>query len=218
MQVCAVFMPLFEALRSRHQYLVTIAALEDWEDARRKAAAFSGDSLKKSSSISHAEKQERRDLYGMEALERALTQNCAALKQFAAGKEFTVENINFLEAVGIWKKKWADARAHTGIVSLEAQRNLYGEATDIFKRDVWRGTQYPINIEGKHYAELDRLLGKTMPEEQSDATPWERGDVEVGVVTADLSNVAIPRGFDENIFDAAEASVKYMVLTNTWVR
>lgn len=241
MQFTTIFFPLWEAYESRYHRKLTIAALDEWEKKRSAAKSVGGDTLKQSSSISQIEKQERRDMYSMQSLERTLSQDAMPLLQFAATKEFTGENIIFLTQVRDWKRAWNQARDASGTVKPEAQRTLYNRAAELFFSNVCLLTaQFPVNIESKVYVALERTFRQEMPLaiKKSVITPFAddvhlidgstssvhapafelgRQDEEA-VSLAETATANIPRGFDGTAFDSAEASVKYMVLTNTWAR
>ena len=233
MQFVTVFFPLWEAYEVRYRRKVTLSALEEWEKSREKNGSLSSDSLKQTSSFGNVEKQEKRDMYGMNALDRTLSQDSTALLEFAATKEFTGENIIFLNQVRDWKRLWEEAAAATGALSIEARATLYVKAAELFFNNVCLLTaQFPVNIESKVYVNLEQLFKQEAPisVQKSIVTPFDddfgrighgpgRTDVEaVPAMTPPIIGTTIPRDFDESVFDSAEASVKYMVLTNTWSR
>ncbi len=88
--------------------------------------------------------------------------------------------------------------------------------------------QFPVNLEGKIYNDLERMFKADTPDAASKSlvTPFAddfnrmsfsgAADEEAGASWAALVKPTIPRGFDETVFDSAEASIKYLVLTNTW--
>ena len=233
MQFVTVFFPLWEAYEVRYRRKVTLSALDEWEKSREKNGSLSSDSLKQTSSFGNVEKQEKRDMYGMNALERTLSQDSTALLEFAATKEFTGENIIFLNQVRDWKRLWEEAAAATGALSDDARTMLYVKAAELFFNNVCLLTaQFPVNIESKVYVNLEKLFKQEAPisAQKSVVAPFDddigrvghgpgRTDVEaVPAMTPPIIGDTIPRDFDETVFDGAEASVKYMVLTNTWSR
>lgn len=185
-------------------------------------------------------------MYNMQSLEKALATNPRDLLHFAATKEFTGENIIFLTQVRDWKESWAVAGGEIGVMTMDTKRKLYNNAAAIFFNTVCLQTaQFPINIEGKIYSVLEHLFqSKNIPAPKVSATPFadDATGFELPEWSQQLSrlpsstghslrdeeaapmgypfniNSNIPVGFDGTVFDRAEASVKYMVLTNTWVK
>ncbi len=249
MQFVTVFFPLIEAYEARFRRKLTLSALDEWEKSRNKGGSLSSDSLRRTSSLNQAEKQERRDMYGMHALERTLSSDSSSLLEFAATREFTGENIIFLNQVRDWKKLWDQVHAGPGRMSPDNQRMLYNKAAELFFGSVCLLTaQFPVNIESKVYVALEKMFRRDASGnlQKSIVTPFADDfnsgsdsslpslpsaaaekigiacttvDEEAPAVNAcPLLNANIPRGFDRRIFDGAEASVKYMVFTNTWAR
>jgi hypothetical protein len=247
MEFVTVFFPLLEAYEARYLRKLNLSALDDWEKRRNDTTSLSSDSLKHTSSIGHAEKHGGRDMYSMQSLERVLAQDPTDLLHFAATKEFTGENIVFLTEVRDWKRAWDRAAAsEKQFVGAESQQRLYRQAAELFLNNVCLLTaQFPVNIESKIYVALEKVFrpdtsaaaayaqsksvvtpfdDRPSPASQTSLTGGQRkaglGAKEAAATVREscVSSVDIPRGFDRGVFDAAEASVKYMVLTNTWSR
>ena len=242
MEFVTVFFPLWEAYEARFQRKVTLSALQEWEKNRTDNGSLGSDSLKQS--FSQSERQEKRDMYSMQSLEKTLANDSTDLLQFAATKEFTGENIVFLTQVRDWKRAWDSVSGGKEGMSLESKRKLYNNAAEIFFSSVCLQTaQFPVNIESKIYFALEQLFrSESCPMQKATATPFaddattyfnypqqksklpsssvpSAKDEEAGIVGYPFSiGSNIPAAFDGTVFDRAEASVKYMVFTNTWVR
>lgn len=206
-------------------------------------------------------------MYTMNALETALVKNSTPLLLFAALKDFSGENISFLNHVRDWKAAWNPAMARKSAgVKLEGEalrRHLFNLAVEIYSSFVsMRTSHFPINISSRDQKELEAVFDSAAdliagPEQDNPTTPF---DVESFSLTADKSNgtvelspfndsgstvdsfadrssdhlsmikklnlhdikprlpanVEIPLSFSPSVFDNAEKSIKYMVLTNTW--
>lgn len=158
-------------------------------------------------------------LLSMGALEYVLENNPEPLREFSALKDFSGENMAFLTAVGAWKKRDSGRR--------EAYTRALGIYTDFISV---RDADLAINISSQETAKLEGvfekaarvLLGRQGLADK--VAPFECGPGQLGV--SELRSMAkrisywgsIPGEFDTDIFDQAEADVKYLVLTNTWPR
>lgn len=246
MEFTTIFFPLWEAYQARYHRKITLSALDEWEKSRSQDSSLSSDSLKKGSvhpSETSTERQQRRDMYSMESLEKTLSRDAGELLQFAATKEFTGENIIFLTQVRDWKQAWREAQTSSGTIKQSAKRKLFNTAAKIYYGSICLHTaQFPVNIESKIYFKLEQIFrGEGIEVQRSEVTPFAddfsplvveehtincpvqrtlkrmKDGVKVTVEEA-LSDFSVPEGFDGAVFDMAERSVKYMVLTNTWIR
>ncbi|KAI9716813.1 MAG: hypothetical protein M1812_005153 [Candelaria pacifica] len=247
MEFVTLYFPLMEAYQNKGFQQSTLAAIEDWEQKRTHAVGAgtfeSGSTARNSTVADSTLSKKKNDMYSMQALEKALELNAAELLKFAAMKEFTGENIVFLTQVRDFKSSW-ERSIKKGTLTSEMKRHLYNIAYDIFAKNVSLQTsQFPVNIEGKIYFALESTFPQVpgSPKSENIATPFN-DDVQLVETeswsgksgtktrsgyfeTTSEENIVdrsserkIPEGFDEHVFDRAEASVKYMVFTNTWVR
>lgn len=214
-------------------------------------------------------------MYSRQALEKALSTNSAPLLIFAAFKEFSGENISFLNHVRQWKAAWTPPPQNRfSAFPPQNNRRLEGEAlrrsqfslaVEIYLSFISTShSDFPLNLSSQHLRELDnvfnRAAGTVDITTLVPAKPFEtRGsrpfDVEHGsekelvtITTRPVDNetdtdamfgapspgvdklnlldlkprlpesVPIPDSFGPDVFDHAEESIKYMVLTNTWPR
>ncbi|KAI9697401.1 MAG: hypothetical protein M1836_004679 [Candelina mexicana] len=247
MEFVTLYFPLMEAFQNKGFQQSTLAAIEDWERKRTNIGgvdSLESESTARNSTVADSTlSKKKNDMYSMQALEKALELNAAELLKFAAMKEFTGENIVFLTQVRDFKSSW-DRSIKKGTLDSDMKRHLYNIAYDIFAKNVSLQTsQFPVNIEGKIYFALETMFPQVpgSPKSENIATPFN-DDVQLveseswsgkfgGKVrpryfeTTSEEHIVdrsserpIPQSFDEHVFDRAEASVKYMVFTNTWVR
>ncbi|KZF24068.1 hypothetical protein L228DRAFT_87952 [Xylona heveae TC161] len=246
LEFLTIFFPLWEAYRTKDRRHSAQSAFDGWEKDRSDVESIDCASTKQSVNISvspsatSSERKRRHDIYGMQALEKTLDTNAAGLFKFAATKEFTGENIVFLTQVRDWRRNYLQLLSD-GAISVENRRKMYAEGVKIFYHNVCMKTsEFPVNIESKIYADLQRMFhSSNIPAPKAvvapfadDAVPlsWTQpknansihSDNEELITIASLDSNGgsweIPDGFDEHAFDRAEASVKYMVFTNTWIR
>ncbi|KAI9798104.1 MAG: hypothetical protein M1833_005001 [Piccolia ochrophora] len=243
MEFVSVFFPLLELghfMASRRN--VRSPIVDSWPKRSGDVVSISTTSCEKTKATVRGEPVSRSDMYNMHALDHALSSNAMELLQFAATREFTGENIVFLTQIRDWRRSWKRV-ASSGTVDTVAKRRLYNNAASIFDTSVCLQTaQFPVNIEHKIYLALEQMfrLAKT-PIEREHVTPfadelmpgtWSLPSPSTTAPSSygfpaqrDESSsfpveslLEVPAGFDEHVFDRAEASVKYMVFTNTWVR
>lgn len=240
MEFVTIFFTLLEVYRSSRERRAISAAIVDWERRTHGCDSVQSSLLQrasKSESESERSPSNKGDLCNMQALERALESNPRDLLQFAATKQFTGENIVFLTRVRAWKGRWSRANSAKTPMSLEAKSKLYEAARDLFDRNISLHTaQFPVNLESKIYRSLEAIFGSNLPcESRYIITPFTEfwtakreskaaGFEDITLSPAEDSNasadriLALPYGFDGDVFDLAERSIKYMVLTNTWAR
>jgi hypothetical protein len=184
-------------------------------------------------------------MYSMAALEKALAVNPTPLLHFAATKEFTGENVVFLLQVRDWRAAWDRAIREFGTGQVRYRLFNIGVeifTTSVHTKTA----DFPINVAGKVRSKLEVVFGpavvgvKYLDEnivdpfnhpsfgiighELRNHTASESAENFLSLAKLDLDVIHevpetaadIPAGFDEHIFDEAEASVKHMVITNTW--
>lgn len=230
MEFVTIFFTLLEVYKSSRERRAISAAIADWEKRTHGFDSVQSSLLQhtsKSESDSERSQSNKADLCNMQALERALESNPRDLLEFAATKQFTGENIVFLARVRAWKERWNRATSAKTLMSFESKSKLYEAGKDIFDRNISLHTaQFPVNLESKIYRSLEAIFGSNLPcESRSIITPFtefwtakrESKAADNSKASADRI-LALPYGFDGDVFDLAERSIKYMVLTNTWAR
>lgn len=178
----------------------------------------------------------------MSALEYVLERNPAPLQQFSALRDFSGENIAFLTSVHEWKNSFPNSIRNSQFPSADTNmrelvRERFNRALRIYAQFVSnRDAEFPINISSTQQKKLaavfegpTRLLygDKRIPDS---ATPfgahWDKLTPTDSATNSSSETICaedrvqfwgeVPDDFNENIFDDAEKSIKYLVLTNTW--
>lgn len=183
------------------------------------------------------------DIFTMGALEYVLERNPEPLRKFSALRDFSGENIVFLSVVGEWKNSFVQSPRSEQRQS-ELTRERFNRALRIYTEFISPYyAEFQINIASQDLKRLEsifehaaRILYGDKTERFTDpVVPFEdpnwgpaspNGGSEIGRVPQHLgrSPIAdrvqywgeIPEAFTANVFDEAETSVKYLVLTNTW--
>lgn len=237
MEIVTVVFPLHEVYKSSRQQKATSAAIIEWEKRSHELESLQS-ILLRDGSRDDTERQGKNEMCNMQALERALELNARELLEFAATKQFTGENIVFLTRVRAWKERWNRVALAKTPMLPEAKSKLFEAGKELFDRNISLHTsQFPVNLESKIYRQLESIFGSKYPlSPGSIITPFTEFWVVTGkreskagfedITRADddikqgpgIETLAVPFGFDGQIFDQAERSIKYMVLTNTWPR
>ena len=223
----------------------------------------------------------RGEVYSRQALEKALSTNPTPLLLFAAFKDFTGENIGFLDHVRQWKATWNPSSKTprstfttpkcTALEGEALRRHQFSLAVEIYLSFVsMQHSDFPVNLSSAHLKALNEIFGtaaatintttvvqygvarsvktrgsrpfdvehgsdKELVSVTSSYTLNDTNSVDsshvFGVETTSVDKfkslnvkpllppwVAIPDTFGSGVFDHAEESIKYMVLTNTWPR
>jgi hypothetical protein len=276
MEASVIFVPCWQVLKSRKLQRETLEILAEWEtkrnhnsSGRSRSAATACDSSKKKGTPSTSTGGNRRgEMYTMNALEKALQTNPTPLLLFAALKDFSGENISFLNHVRDWKADWIPSTDRLGVLKKPQakqsddnalRRKQFNAAVQMYASFVSvQYSDFPINLSFAHRKELGTVFDAATSSisthvHNNPATPFddpERGHVDDGVLVATTylndsteqilprhgvmsssscksvglvyldsrlpCDVAIPDAFGPHVFDDAEESIKYMVLTNTW--
>ncbi len=292
MEASLIFIPCWQVLKSRHLRKETLEILEQWEEKKNAGARDDQSTLATNSVLSSktrttkssgtsSRSSARGEMYSRQALEKALSTNSAPLLIFAAFKEFSGENISFLNHIRQWKACW-DPTPYNRFSTFTPKndRRLEGEAlrrhqfslaVEIYLSFIsTQHSDFPLNLSSTHLRELNKVFSSAAaatdtttivpcrPFETRGSRPFdvehgsEKELVSVTVVpihsdadsmvdtgttttfgaaqpTVDKLNlldlqprlppsVPIPDSFGPDVFDHAEESIKYMVLTNTWPR
>lgn len=179
----------------------------------------------------------RDSILTMGALELVLGRNPAPLQHFAALHDFSGENVAFLTHVAAWKATWLPPSGPTSDDPDDAfLRDAFRRALHIYVTFVSVAhAEFPINLSSQDVRKLDRVFEAPARLVYGDqaapdpATPFDRctfdvppsptgsgdGD-ETLLSSAPMYPGTVPAGFSASVFDDAEESIKYLVLTNTW--
>lgn len=187
----------------------------------------------------------RDSILTMGALEHVLERNPGPLQEFSALREFSGENIVFLTSVAEWRNKlpaaMKDRAAMTEKNNRDIIRSAFNRALHIYAEFISvRHAEFPVNISHQELKKLEDVFEKPTrllygEERECDPTsPFDKFafdlpspasvDSEKTMQSAMAGSIRdrvqywgdIPAAFEASIFDAAEASIKYLVLTNTW--
>lgn len=187
----------------------------------------------------------RDSILTMGALEHVLERNPAPLQEFSALREFSGENIVFLTSVADWRNRLPEAMKDGTLQQTKNNRDIvrehFNRALHIYAEFVSTSqAEFPVNISHQDLRKLEDIFEKPTnllygEERQCDPTsPFDKftfdlpspasteseKTMQASMATSIKDRVQywgdIPAGFDASVFDAAEASIKYLVLTNTW--
>ncbi|KAL2826403.1 hypothetical protein BDW59DRAFT_145132 [Aspergillus cavernicola] len=185
----------------------------------------------------------RESILNMSALEYVLERNPMPLQKFSALNDFSGENVAFLTSVGEWKcslpKVLQDSTGSLTANDKEVIRECFNRALYIYAEFISVShAEFPVNISSQDLRKLETvfetpariLYGDEV--EVDPATPFMKhgfseplaspsySDFSESSVTA-IKNRAqymgeVPGSFNATVFEEAEQSIKYLVLTNTW--
>ncbi|KAJ5778026.1 hypothetical protein N7520_001272 [Penicillium odoratum] len=185
----------------------------------------------------------RDSILTMHALEHVLERNPAPLQEFSALREFSGENIAFLTGVAEWKNTLPQIMkdGHSEGPSKGAIRESFNRALHLYAKFISvRHAEFPLNISSQDLAQLDQIFEKPTnilygdERETNPVSPFDKftfdlpspaltDSSEKGLKpsSAEIQDRVeywgqIPEGFSAAVFDDAEKSIKYLVLTNTW--
>ncbi|KAJ5892555.1 hypothetical protein N7504_009246 [Penicillium tannophilum] len=185
----------------------------------------------------------RDSIMTMHALEHVLERNPTPLQEFSALREFSGENIAFLTGVAEWKKS-LPAILKDGTCdgpSKAAVRESFNCALHLYAKFISvRHAEFPLNISSQDLTNLDHIFEKPTrllygdERETNPVSPFDKFTFDLpSPALTDSSEKGlkptsteikdrvqywgqIPEEFCATVFDDAEKSIKYLVLTNTW--
>jgi hypothetical protein len=239
LEIFTVFVPIIEVLKHKALTEETLNSIARWES--RKKGFSGGKSINSDSTRSSWTVRMGRassvhtsssggSILTMEALEHTLTKNPEPLQQFSALRDFSGENIAFLTSVKEWKTTYFPtvkvSEKEDGAVK-ELPRECFESALKIYVEFISAThAEFQINLSSTDFKSLQvvfehaaRVICGSERSNPDPCTPFDgtphRTDSE-----STLNIVRywgeIPAEFSENVFDDAELSIKYLVLTNTW--
>lgn len=254
MEFVTVFFPLYENMTSRARQTPQVSEQENYGEQTE----------------SMDNTNQRGDKYSVTALEEVLSNNPSSLLNFAASKDFSGENIVFLNHIRDWKAAWVEDSNRSDIPKgNELPRHLFNVGVEIYATFVNINTaQFPVNLEYGISRNLSNVFGQAaklidIPETANVVTPFDPPNPrsndgislgsfsrpstgstsEASTFSQGLSNTSshnhedilirglrnivsikprlpsdleIPNDFGASVFDAAQHSVKMLVLRDTW--
>lgn len=168
MQAVTIFFPCYELIASSKRQRYVTHVIQDWEQRR---AVGEDKSLSNSSGVASTTQttstrtSNRGERYSRRSFEKALERDAGALLHFAVAKEFTGENITFLNYVRDWKAAWQRVRESEAGYDWEVDPSGYRAyffriAVGIYADCVHlKSAEFPINIESHIYAALEKRFG-----------------------------------------------------------
>ncbi|KAL4788965.1 hypothetical protein BDV19DRAFT_43701 [Aspergillus venezuelensis] len=181
----------------------------------------------------------RESILNMSALEYVLERNPSPLQRFSALNDFSGENVAFLTSIAEWKNSLPKA-LHEGIstddeATKEMIREAFNRALYIYAEFISvRHAEFPVNISSQDLKKLEnifetpaRIMYGSEDTKSDPATPFTNALPSPTYSEFSESSIAaikdraaymgdMPKGFCAGVFDDAEHSIKYLVLTNTW--
>lgn len=185
----------------------------------------------------------RDSILTMHALEHVLERNPTPLLEFSALREFSGENIAFLTGVAEWRNSLPAIlkNGSSDEPSKGAVRESFNHALHLYAKFISiRHAEFPLNISSQDLAALDHIFEKPTrllygdERETNPVSPFDKFTFDLpSPALTDSSEKGlkassteikdrvqywgqIPEEFGATVFDDAEKSIKYLVLTNTW--
>ncbi|KAK2754286.1 hypothetical protein FQN54_007166 [Arachnomyces sp. PD_36] len=174
MEAVTIFIPCYEVLvlkRRQKRYPGALGHRKDGAGAEAQSDAasnFTPTTTGKSSS--------RGEMYSQQAFEKQLAEDSASLLYFAAVKEFTGENVLFLNCIRDWKAAWENLAQYEPDYDwkedpLEHRLNLFKVAVEIYVAYVsLTSAKFPVNIESHIYHKLTEMFGEAAKHIQQPAS------------------------------------------------
>ncbi|EEY17262.1 conserved hypothetical protein [Verticillium alfalfae VaMs.102] len=235
-EIFTIIIPAIQVVQQRRMVKKSAELNAKWETSSQTTTLRTSTSIEgKNSNISLAEKASSFDyldeelgnrLLTMAALDHVLNENPEPLQEFSALSDFSGENIAFLTRVTRWKSTLTHA------VTEENNLILYNRAMDIYVDFIsMRDAEFPLNLPSQQLKQLEEIfeqstrtvLGEAVV---NPATPFDfpspshgsrgQSDSKDDLLTETQYTGEIPAAFSPAVFDAAQAHIKYLVLTNTW--
>ncbi len=151
MQITSILAPLYDVYRHREIKRPDSAASNFSTAATLRAYASADPNRSKALAKSY------------DAFEFQLRHNIEPLLLWAANRDFTVENIKFLQEVRNFRRKWRTRVACSPVVGLILsqvdQRQMFEDAAKIYFELICPGTSLmPINVCSKTYYDLEQMF------------------------------------------------------------
>ncbi|RMZ79516.1 hypothetical protein DV737_g3382, partial [Chaetothyriales sp. CBS 132003] len=235
MQGFAIFGPCAVVYKNRRLENETRQIISEWEHKKKYGASLSSESTmagsksKSSFGSSWTAKSSIRprsgEMYTMVALEKSLQVNPKPLLLFAALKDFSGENISFLQHISEWKGIWTPPSSPKPGFMRKAdpdlrdqamlRREQYTLAVHIYSAFVsMKYSDFPINISSANLKELEALFEGAAQKIHGDskhnsATPFDepiaRGMADdVESTSKDQSFTTTASGSSEDIYSSPE--------------
>lgn len=240
LEIFTVFVPVIEVLKQQGLTQETLNSIARWE-SRKKGFSGADKSINSDSTRSswrmgaasvHTTNSSSGSILTMEALEHTLSKNPQPLQQFSALRDFSGENIAFLTSVKEWKATYFPGGKSTekdeGLSIKELPRECFESALKIYVEFISAThAEFQINLSSTDFKSLQEVFehaarvicGSERSSSTDPCTPFD--DTPHRVDSESTLNIVrywgeVPPAFNEDVFNDAELSIKYLVLTNTW--
>ncbi|PHH67729.1 hypothetical protein CDD82_1174 [Ophiocordyceps australis] len=236
-EIFTIFIPCWEVRKQQSLCQETLDSIARWE-MRQKTNTQGDKSLKSGSSAtsswigrgkpSSIISSGNGSILTMDALEHTLAKNPEPLQHFSALRDFSGENIAFLTRIREWRAAYLVApSAKAEKEEPEApSRECFESALRIYMDFISSNSaEFQVNLSSQDFKNLQAVFepaARVIYGENSTpdpATPFDdmprRNDDEESTHTARYWG-EVPDVFTDSVFDDAEMSIKYLVLTNTW--
>ena len=219
MEAVTILLPCYEVIMDKRRQKNMLRILRDWEEKPDMAATVgkseTSSAITVSQSYAHSasSRPNRRqdELYTRQSLEKCLAEDSSALLHFAASREFTGENIIFLNHIRDWKAAWDRVQSSETYYNWERDRSqrrlqLFKIAVEIYAAYVDIDTaEFPINIESQIYLSLRGFFGEAAkyldrPVSKNTTMPFMDRDRENHIVVHDFNIESSSYSYDKTQF------------------
>ena len=241
LEIFTVFIPVWQVYKQQSLCQETLDSIARWE-SRQKSVVHSGKSLASASSSALSWMGRTKagsisstggSILTMDALEHTLAKNPEPLQEFSALRDFSGENIAFLTRVREWRARYVVHAAGGGVLgekdpattTLALTRESYESALRIYVDFISsHSAEFQVNLSSQDFKNLQAIFegaaqvvtgecGSPDPATPFASAPKRHDDHHAEPIRY---TGEIPEAFSEGVFDDAEMSIKYLVLTNTW--
>lgn len=242
LEIFTIFIPCWEVRKQQNLCQETLDSIARWE-SRQHSTAIGAKSLSSRSSSTWIGRSGKAgsvhtssgsSVLTMNALEHTLAKNPEPLQQFSALRDFSGENIAFLTRINEWRttysvsRKDATAGEHKKkMTASPLSRACFESALRIYIDFVCTSAaEFQVNLSSQDFKNLRAVFeaaAQSICGERTSPDPATPFDVNALCPPSSETSAdklcytgEIPEGFTDTVFDDAETSIKYLVLTNTW--
>lgn len=238
LEIFTIFIPIWEVCKQRSLSRETLDSIARWE-SRQKSAQHSGKSLNSGTSSTSSWMGRTKagsvsttggSILTMDALEHTLAKNPEPLQEFSALRDFSGENIAFLTRIREWRAQYIVSATQNGkdekdgAATVFLSRECFECALRIYMDFISSNSaEFQVNLSSQDFKNLECIFESAARVITGNCsifdpvTPFadnpKRHEDDVALIRY---TGEIPDAFTEAVFDDAEMSIKYLVLTNTW--
>lgn len=238
LEIFTVFIPIWEVCKQRSLSRETLDSIARWE-SRQKSVQHCGKSFTSDTSTTSSWMGRTKagsvsttggSILTMDALEHTLSKNPEPLQEFSALRDFSGENIAFLTRIRQWRGQYIVGanqpvkNEKDGATTLGLSRECFESALRIYMDFISSNSaEFQVNLSSQDFKNLQAIFegaARAVTGECSTpdpATPFADSPKRPDGDSAPVRYTGeIPDAFSDCVFDDAEMSIKYLVLTNTW--